>query len=480
MNLLKYIKKWWLLYVVLIVLYLVIGAIAPFISYQEITEETKSKSNMKELFQNNNNIDRAMILETNKSAWDERIRLLNLAQDKIVLVTFDIREGESVKDISSILLHKANEGVKIQILVDGFNGMLKVKGNPFFQTLSSHKNITVKLYNPLNLLKPWKSQGRMHDKYIIVDNIGYILGGRNTFDYFLGDYDSKSKSYDRDVLVYNTQHDREQKIVSSVSEIQKYFDDMWNKRECVIYDDKEELGQKQKVRAVVNELKTRYDNLIINQPELFGDYDYTKHTHETMGIHLITNPTDIYSKEPIVFYKLTELMKNAKERVIIHTPYAVFNKYMYDTIEEIGDIIPDYRMLINSVENGDNFFASCDYIRNKRHLIETGIHIYEYDGGVSYHGKSVAIDDDISIIGTYNFDLRSTYLNTEMMLVIKSAKLTQELVNNMEELQYNSRRVISETEYEVPGHIVVEEVSVLKTFALKVVGVVAQAFRFLL
>jgi len=80
----------------------------------------------------------------------------------------------------------------------------------------------------------------------------------------------------------------------------------------------------------------------------------------------------------------------------------------------------------------------------------------------------------------YNFDLRSTYLNTEMMLVIKSAELTQELVNNMEELQYNSRRVISETEYEVPGHIVVEEVSVLKTIALKVVGFVAQAFRFLL
>ena len=44
----------------------------------------------------------------------------------------------------------------------------------------------------------------MHDKYVIVDDGAYILGGRNTFDYFLGDYDTKNKSLDREVLVYNT------------------------------------------------------------------------------------------------------------------------------------------------------------------------------------------------------------------------------------------------------------------------------------
>ena len=67
-----------------------------------------------------------------------------------------------------------------------------------------------------------------------------------------------------------------------------------------------------------------------------------------------------------------------------------------------------------------------------------------------------------------------------MMVVIKSSGLTDSLVSKMEDLEYNSRKVISETEYEVPEHVVVEEISFIKNMALKVVGFIAQAFRFLL
>ena len=30
-------------------------------------------------------------------------------------------------------------------------------------------------------MKPWKTMGRMHDKYLIADGKRYILGGRNTY-----------------------------------------------------------------------------------------------------------------------------------------------------------------------------------------------------------------------------------------------------------------------------------------------------------
>ena len=49
-------------------------------------------------------------------------------------------------------------------------------------------------------------------------------------------------------------------------------------------------------------------------------------------------------------------MKDAKRSVLIHTPYAVFNDYMYDTMKEITERVP-VTMMINSVENGDNFFC---------------------------------------------------------------------------------------------------------------------------
>ena len=76
----------------------------------------------------------------------------------------------------------------------------------------------------------------------------------------------------------------------------------------------------------------------------------------------------------MVFFTLTELMKDATESGTVHTPYAVFNSYMYDTMRDVNARVP-VDMMINSVENGDNFFASSDYLRHKKEMARTGITI---------------------------------------------------------------------------------------------------------
>lgn len=45
-------------------------------------------------------------------------------------------------------------------------------------------------------------------------------------------------------------------------------------------------------------------------------------------------------------------------------------------------------------------------------MLGTGLEVWEYEGGYSYHGKSVLIDDDISVVGSFNIDMRSVYLDT--------------------------------------------------------------------
>ena len=40
--------------------------------------------------------------------------------------------------------------------------------------------------------------------------------------------------------------------------------------------------------------------------------------------------------------------------------------------------------------------------------------------------NSLVIDNDLCAVGSYNFDLRSTYMDTELMLVIQSEELTQQ------------------------------------------------------
>ena len=62
--------------------------------------------------------------------------------------------------------------------------------------------------------------------------------------------------------------------------------------------------------------------------------------------------------------------------------------------------------MTNSVANNGNPFGAADYAKNRNRILETGIDIWEYEGGYSYHGKSILIDDDLSVIGSFNMDMR--------------------------------------------------------------------------
>ncbi|MDO5520612.1 MAG: phospholipase D family protein [bacterium] len=480
----KFIKRHKLLCILLcilaVILYMVIGAIVPFVHYKKVSDKTKNEIDIvNEVYNRETAVDRAKLLESNLSAWEDRVRLFHVAKERIILSTFDMREGNSTTDLASILLKKADEGVKVSILVDGMNGQYRMRKNNFFFAISSHPNIEIRFYNPINLLTPWTSQGRMHDKYIIVDDYAYILGGRNTFDYFIGDYPTRGKSYDREVLIYNTKHGTENKE-SSLYQLETYFENIWNSKYCETFSNDESLRKNEKVKEQIKRLEDHYKQLENEKPDYFTTYDYEKDTVETDSVSLISGDTGIYGKEPKVLYQLEQLMLQAKDRVIIHTPYAVCNDYMYSVLKNVASEVPSVTMMVNSIENGDNFVASSDYRINKGKLLKTDISLYEYDGGTSYHGKSIVIDDNISIVGSFNYDLRSVYMDTELMVAINSKKLTKLLSEYMGKMEKDCRKVINSTEYEVPEHLKIEKMETKKDMAMRIFGRVAQPFRYLI
>lgn len=109
--------------------------------------------------------------------------------------------------------------------------------------------------------------------------------------------------------------------------------------------------------------------------------------------------------------------------------------------------------MTNSVANNGNPFGSADYARNRNRILNTGIDIWEYEGGYSYHGKSILIDDDLSVIGSFNMDMRSTYLDTELMLVIRSKEINKQLEEGMMEYERVSRQVLEDGTYRDPYHV---------------------------
>ena len=78
---------------------------------------------------------------------------------------------------------------------------------------------------------------------------------------------------------------------------------------------------------------------------------------------------------------------------------------------------------------------------------------------MSYHGKSISVGNRLSIIGSFNMDMRSAYLDTELMLVIDSERVNQQLREHMRGYEAASAKVVDEEQYEIPEGVRQQEIS---------------------
>lgn len=466
----KKVVKILIVILLIFILYILLGVIVSYRKQPKISKEYQSGFQAIDCYGDTVSCDRAYIIEDNEEALLERLKMMDRAQDRVILSTFEFRADESGKDILAALLQAAKRGVDVKILADGGPAFLSMDGNEYFYALAGMENVEIKIYNRINLLMPWKSMGRLHDKYVIVDDDLYLLGGRNTYDYFLGDHGYKN--YDREVLVYSTKPGEQE---SSIHQLEAYFESIWELDVCTVFKSQ----NTKKTLSARKELEERYQKIKDKYPELAEAEDYRAKTFEVNKITLLSNPTHVYAKEPTVFYSLTEIMKQSEGDISIHTPYIICNDWMYDSFREICDRNPDTVLLTNSAANNGNPFGASDYLSNKGRLVDTGLTIYEYEGGVSYHGKSIAIGNRLSIIGSFNMDMRSVYLDTELMLVIDSEDMNSQLRENMQVYEEASVKVLDKENYEIPEGVERQEISAEKRRRISILRLF-KSLRFLM
>ncbi len=460
---------------VLFVIYVLVGAILPVSKQKEVSEGYQSSFSVDDFYSEEVSGDRATLLMDNEDALESRIRMIAAAQERIILSTFDIRSDEAGMQVLSALYAAAERGVEVQLLADGMRSLTNMEGNPYFYALSSHENVEIRIYNQINLLKPWTIMGRLHDKYVIVDNDLYLLGGRNTFDYFLGDTDGW-RNFDWDVLVYYTGQGE-----GSMAQLEAYFETVWDSENCTVFHNSARLANTGSVKRAAATLTEVYTTLQEEQPELFTAYDYEANTVETDKITLLSGDTSILSKEPKVYYAVCQLMENATESVSIHTPYVICNDAMMEEFGTLSSLVPSVQLMTNSPANNSNPFGAAYYQADRLKVAEQGVTLLEYHGDYSYHGKVIAIDNDLSLVGSFNFDMRSVYLDTELMLVVDSEDLNAMLREDMAYYEAQAATVVDEDTTVLPnGEAADQSVSPIRQVVLSGIRLLLGWAKFLM
>ncbi|MBQ3215012.1 MAG: phospholipase D family protein [Oscillospiraceae bacterium] len=411
--------------------------------------------------------ERIACIDDNVDALIWRIRMIEAAREELILSTFEFGTGTSGQDMMAALMTAAERGVSVKILLDGFNGDETVASD-HFRAMATLPNVEVRIYNRLNLLTLWDANFRMHDKFVIVDNEMYMLGGRNTNNLFLGDY-STTPNIDRDILVCDTGAD------GSLGQVRDYFQSLWNYEGCETYEYSDTEG----VEADREGLRRHYEGLKSSYPTAFGFTDWNDATIPANGVSLVCGQIQESGKAPLVWKQLCGYMEQG-QNVLIQTPYVICDDEMYADLEGIVSGGTQVDILTNSPETGANPFGCTDLRNQRQNILATGANVLEYAGEHSLHSKTILIDDNISVVGSFNMDMRSAYIDTETMLVIDCPELNAYLRGQMDQMEAQSLRNNADGTVDAGEDYEKQELDFWKSLAYALLGLVGCIIRHLM
>lgn len=413
------------------------------------------------------------VLEDGAGSMVSRAWLTEYAE-KSINIQYFIFSTDNVGLIAcDYLVRAADRGVQVNILIDD---IMVNAGIQDVLTLNSHENIHIKVYNPgVNLgkslygkLKKFSTDfraanQRMHNKTFIVDNQVVITGGRNIADEYF-DYDHEYNFRDRDVLLLG-------KVVQDVTHS---FYDFWNDSLSVPVT---ELSNEKPANVSDPNRFERLHEYACN-PENFWPQVRTRIANQPLAFKQIQTTGELVWLDDVVFVSdipgkndgtqglggggkttsaLSRLIENATSSIDIQTPYLITTKESRQLFREAVERGVTIRILTNSLASTDNVEAFSSYQSDREKLLKTGVKIFEFRPDAAertkimtgelqqtlehqpifgLHAKTMVIDGQTAVIGTFNLDPRSANLNTECITIIPSQKIAESVLKGME-IEFN-------------------------------------------
>ncbi len=410
------------------------------------------------------------VLEDGAGSMVSRAWLTSYAE-KTIDIQYFIFSTDNVGLIAiDYLVRAADRGVKIRMIVDDIMVNADIED---ILSLDSHENINIKIYNPgVNLGKSIFAKAkkfvtefrsanqRMHNKTFIVDEQVVITGGRNIADEYF-DYDHEYNFRDRDVLL----------LGKATKDVAFSFEEFWEDSLSVPITD---LSDESSTDAINNDtferlheyacnpenfwpqVRTRIENLPNRFKEISesGDLTWVEEVQFISDYPGKNNETSGLGGGGVTASALIDLVEKATISLDIQTPYLITSELSQGLFKQAVDRGVKIRILTNSLASTDNIEAFSSYQSDREKLLKTGVEIYEFRPDAEertrvmtgelqktldhkpifgLHAKSMVIDGNITVIGTFNLDPRSANLNTECITVIHSKKVSKGVLLGMEE-----------------------------------------------
>lgn len=365
------------------------------------------------------NNDRVALVEAGEDGAVVRINMIENAKENLDIAYYSIHEGKSTDILFGGILSAADRGVDVRIILDGLAYNLSGDLKNSIYGFHLHPNIELKFYNPFNPLLPRAWNNRLHDKIIMADGKLALIGGRNLGDkYFIEEIAEDDFSKDRDVLIFKD--DSLDYNQSAVEDMGKYYDEIWDHEYSKASSEELDDESRDIGKRFNREYLARYVEFTEDYRDEIRKLDWHKKTIPTEGVRFVYNPIGMGNMHPRCLEELLYLGEEARESIFVQSPYIIPARRIKKSFEEYDIDLKKVTMLTNSLYSSPNPLAVSGYLSHRKNIVDSGVKLYEYQGEDSIHAKTYIFDDSISIIGSFNIDARSSYINTESMVIISS------------------------------------------------------------
>lgn len=304
---------------------------------------------------------------------------IRMARHHIHLQYYIMREDRIGTRLRDLLAEKAQEGVKVRFLYDGF-GSRKVERR-FFSEMRSHGGETKVFYPILSSLLKFRLNFRNHRKLVIIDGRTGYMGGYNVGDEYLGR--DESLGYWRDTHL--------RMRGSAVQQLQERFISDWNKAGGESLD---------------------FEDAYFPEPDAEGAVD----------LQIVSSGPDARGGE--ILDAFIKVIQQAEDHIYIQTPYFIPTPGFMASLRVAALSGVDVRIMIPN--KPDHPFVYPVTLSFAAEMMKIGAKIYIYEHGF-LHAKSIVIDDEVSSIGTANVDMRSAELNFEINTFIYHEEFAEEM-----------------------------------------------------
>jgi len=392
------------------------------------------------IFKNSKEAHEIYLLDHGKLSLAERIRLIRSAEKSIELEFFIYNLDGAARLITHELLKKAQEGVRVRLLVD-FSVPVFVFG-PEYAFYLKERGVEVRYYNTSGLERIFAVQHRSHRKLLIVDGKKMITGGRNIADEYF-DLHQSYNFLDSDIFVSG------EIVGAALSSFELYWNSEYaSSPEASSTDlDPEEFAHLKEFFVQDVDLGEKANSILRSAPSSLVQ------PHICRDTTFVTDFPGALQENRRVFYVLSELFASAEEEVIGESPYVVLRREGLDLIQSMVSKGIRTRLLSNSLYSTDAFYTVAALWPTLDDLSKTGIELMVYGGRApeyhevgryGIHSKRAVVDNKTVIVGTYNVDPRSANLNSELLVVCKDQpELAREAKQSVLDRMTHSKSVVN-------------------------------------